>query len=262
MVKVSALKLLPKPWIARLKMKAKLPLRLKVNKKQGKLRFYRGLKKLVKWGKNPRLCLATALFSLVFLITIGPLKFLLDRDFLLQQVLTDPCCQVILYVLLFVVLTILGIPGTILVIAGGIVFGLFWGTIWSVIGATLGALGAFWTARYLLRNYTKRKFGKNKTLAKFDRAVVNKPFTFVFIIRLIPLSPFNLENYLFALTPVHWIPYILATFLGIIPGTLAYTWLGVTGDRALREGDILPFFVAIGFLIFLSVLPICLKKNI
>ena len=125
----------------------------------------------------------------------------------------------------------------------------------------MGALAAFWTARYLFRDCTESKFGKNKILAKFKQAVVRKPFSFVFVIRLIPISPFNLENYLFALTPIHWFPYTFATFLGIIPGTVAYTWLGVTGNQALQGGNLLPFFLALAFLVLLSILPIYLSKN-
>ena len=169
--------------------------------------------------------------------------------------------QIIIYLCLFIFFTIVGVPGTVLVITGGILFGLFWGTVWSVVGATLGALGAFWTSRYLFRECTENKFRKNKMLAKFQQAVIDRPFSFVFIIRLIPISPFNLENYLFALTKLNWLPYTIATFLGIIPGTLLYTWLGVTGNDALKGGDRGPFLVALGFLILLSFIPIYFNKK-
>ena len=242
-------------------MKVKLTPRFTAKIRQSKYSFSRVVIKQLKLCKRPRFWLAIALFSLALLCTIGPLKVVLDRDILITHILADPCCQAILFILLFVFLTIIGIPGTVFVIAGGIVFGLFWGTLWSVIGATLGALAAFWTARYLFRDCTESKFSKNKILAKFKQAVVRKPFSFVFVIRLIPISPFNLENYLFALTPIHWFPYTFATLLGIIPGTIAYTWLGVTGNEALRGGDLLPFFLALAFLVLLSVLPICLSKK-
>ena len=223
-------------------------------------RIQRGLKPKLQFCKNPRFLVAIALFSLSLILTVGPLKILFDRAFLLQ-VLSDPCCQAIIYIFLIILFTIVGIPGTILVITGGIVFGLFWGTIWSVLGATLGALAAFLTSRYLFRECTENRFTKNKMLAKFKQAVIDRPFAFILIIRLIPVSPFNLENYLFALTPVNWFPYTLATFLGIIPGTLLYTWLGITGRDALNGGARLPFLLALIFLLLLSIIPIYFNKK-
>lgn len=217
-------------------------------------------KQILRFCQNTRFLLAIALFSLTILLTVSPLKILFDRAFLLQ-VLSDPCCQVIIYLFLFILFTIVGIPGTFLVLTGGIIFGLFWGTIWSVVGASLGALAAFWTSRYLFRKCTENKFSNNKMLAKFQQAVIARPFSFVFIIRLIPVSPFNLENYLFALTPINWFPYTVATFFGIIPGTLLYTWLGLSGKEALTGGDRWPFLIALGFLILLSIIPLCFNKK-
>ena len=226
--------------------------------------FRREIRKSCRWLKplkSGRFWLAIALLALVLLCTVGPLKVLFDRDFLVQHLQAYQCCVIILFILLYIVLTVIGIPGTVLTIAGGVIFGLFWGTFWSVIGATLGALGAFWTARYLLRDCAKGKFGKHKALAKFNQAVLRQPIAFILAVRFAPISPFNVVNFLFGLTPIHWIPYTLATFLGIIPGTLAYTWLGLSGSEALRGGDRLPFFLALGFLALLSVLPICARKK-
>ena len=217
-------------------------------------------KQILRFCQNTRFLLAIALFSLTILLTVSPLKILFDRAFLLQ-VLSDPCCQVIIYLFLFILFTIVGIPGTFLVLTGGIIFGLFWGTIWSVVGASFGALAAFWTSRYLFRKSTENKFSNNKMLAKFQQAVIARPFSFVFIIRLIPVSPFNLENYLFALTPINWFPYTIATFFGIIPGTLLYTWLGLSGKEVLTGGDRWPFLIALGFLILLSIIPLYFNKK-
>ncbi len=222
-------------------------------------RIGRGWQQKLSFCKNPRFLVAIALFSLSLFLTVGPLKILFNRDFLLQ-ILSDPCCQVIIYLALFILFTIVGLPGTILVITGGIFFGLFWGTFWSIIGATLGALAAFWTSRYLFRSCTE-KISKNKMLAKFKQSVRDRPFNFILIIRLIPLSPFNLENYLFALTPVNWFPYTAATFLGIIPGTLLYTWLGVSGKDLLNGGDRAPFLICSICLILLSIMPLFLQKK-
>ena len=211
--------------------------------------------------KSGRFWIAIALIICLLLSVFGPLKVLFDQDFLVQQIQKYSCCAVIGFLLVYTVVTIIGVPGTILTIAGGIVFGLSWGTFWSVIGATLGAIGSFWTARYLLHDWIETKFGKHKALTKFKQAVNKKPLSFVLAVRFAPISPFNVVNFLFGLTQINWIPYSLGTFIGIIPGTLAYTWLGVSGSEALQGGDRLPFFLALGFLTLLSVLPICASKK-
>jgi uncharacterized membrane protein YdjX (TVP38/TMEM64 family) len=90
----------------------------------------------------------------------------------------------------------------------------------------------------------------------------DKPFTFVLAVRFAPISPFNVVNFVFGLTPIHWLPYTLATFFGIIPGTLAYTWLGVSGERAIQGSDRVSFFIAIALLTILSIIPICAKKRL
>ncbi|MBC6418975.1 MAG: TVP38/TMEM64 family protein [Prochloron sp. SP5CPC1] len=148
----------------------------------------------------------------------------------MEYLRANPCCVTIPFILVYAVVTVIGVPGTILTIAGGLVFGLGWGSLWSVIGATLGAMGSFWAARYLA-------------------------------VRFAPISPFNVVNFLFGLTPIHWVPYSLGTFIGIIPGTLAYTWLGTSGSEALAGGERLPFILALGFLTLLSIIPFLARKK-
>ncbi len=227
-----------------------------------KKKYNQGLNKLkTNPLRNLRLWLAIALIALLLVCTIGPLKIIFDPMFLVHYLQEHKCCIRIPFIVVYTILTVIGIPGTILTVSGGVVFGLWWGTLWSVIGATLGALGAFLTARYLLRNYIKRKFGRNKILAKCQQAVANRPFAYVFAVRFAPISPFNVVNFLFGITPIHWLPYTIATFLGIIPGTLAYTWLGTSGIEALEGGDRLPLFLALGFLTLLSLIPFITRKK-
>ncbi|NJN73608.1 MAG: TVP38/TMEM64 family protein [Limnothrix sp. RL_2_0] len=166
-----------------------------------------------------------------------------------------PCCLVLLFLGLYIVLTVVGMPGTVLTTVGGILFGLSWGTFWSVLGATLGALGAFWTARYLLKDWLCQKFRHHPALHRLDQSVSKQPLSLVLTLRFAPISPFNLLNFLFGLTPIHWFPYTLGTFIGIIPGTMIYTWLGVSGKTAFSGGDRLPLIIALGLLTTLSLLP-------
>ena len=220
--------------------------------------------KLVKIGTSKRGWLGIFLISCILAITISPLKVIFNQDFLVNyfhHLQEYSCCAAGWFIFIYTILTIIGIPGTILTIAGGIVFGLFWGTFWSVIGATLGAMGAFWTARYLLHEQIEKRFGKHSALIKFNQAVTSKPLSFVLAVRFAPISPFNVVNFLFGLTPIHWFPYSLGTFIGIIPGTLAYTWLGVSGVEALEGGDRTPFFLALGILCLLSIMPFLAQRK-
>ncbi|MGB2927070.1 MAG: TVP38/TMEM64 family protein [Limnothrix sp.] len=169
---------------------------------------------------------------------------------LLPNQLLVPC-----FLSLYIVLTVLGIPGTILTTVGGLLFGLSWGTFWSVWGATLGALGAFWTARYLLQSWLHQKFQHHPTLKRLHHSIEKNPLSLVLTLRFAPISPFNVLNFLFGLTPIHWFPYTLGTFIGIIPGTIIYTWLGISGKIALSGGDRLPLILSISALLILSLLP-------
>jgi uncharacterized membrane protein YdjX (TVP38/TMEM64 family) len=216
---------------------------------------------LSKLLNNRRFWLAIALLSAVLLCCFTPVRVLFDKMLLVQKLQHLGHWSVCLYVLIYTVATIFGVPGTILAVAAGTVFGLFWGTLWSVVGATLGAIGAFLVARYLFHNWAERKFGHHKALIKFKKAVSKKPIAFVLAVRFTPVSPFNVVNFLFGLTPIRCRDYAIGTFFGIIPGTLAYTWLGVTGEKALNEGELLPFFMALAFLALLSLLPILAKKK-
>jgi uncharacterized membrane protein YdjX (TVP38/TMEM64 family) len=82
----------------------------------------------------------------------------------------------------------------------------------------------------------------------------------VLTLRFTPISPFNLVNFLFGLTPIELKPYVTGTFFGIIPGTLAYTWLGASGARALRGDGVIQLVLALSLLAILSAMPIWAKR--
>jgi uncharacterized membrane protein YdjX (TVP38/TMEM64 family) len=139
--------------------------------------------------------------------------------------------------------------------AGGIFWGLVWGTFWSVIAATMGAIAAFGVTRYLLQNWAQKTFSHHRALRKFHRASLKNPLKFVLFVRLAPIFPFNLANFLFGLTVIQWKPYVLGTFLGIIPGTFTYTWLGISGKQAIEGSNRLSIFLALAIAVGLCLLP-------
>ncbi|MEM8502445.1 MAG: TVP38/TMEM64 family protein [Cyanobacteria bacterium P01_D01_bin.1] len=160
-----------------------------------------------------------------------------------------------------VVANAVGVPGTLLVVVGGAVYGLWWGTLWSVVGASLGAIAAFCLARYLLSDWFKQKFYHRPIFKKLDTTLCKNPIFCVLTIRFSPVSPFNVVNFAFGLTSVPIRAYALGTFVGIIPGTLAYTWLGVTGAAALDGESAAPLIICLLMLMMLSALPLLAKRK-
>jgi uncharacterized membrane protein YdjX (TVP38/TMEM64 family) len=219
------------------------------------------LRLLIKLAKNPRLWIALSLVIFILICCFTPLRVLFDQAFLIMHLEDLGDRAIALFIIIYIACTALGVPGTVLTVAGGAVFGLIWGTVWSVIGATLGAIAAFWVARFLLREWAQRRFCQHRILTHFNQTVRHKPLNCVLAVRFANIIPFNLANFLFGLTPVGIKDYTIGTFVGIIPGTLAYTWLGVSGEQALHRGNWLPFALALGLLTLMSVLPILVKRQ-
>jgi len=212
--------------------------------------------------RRKRLWLLAIAACLLVIGLNGPLKFLFDRNALVAYFNLLGHWSIGIFIGAHVLTTALGLPASVLVITGGAVFGLVWGTIWSVIGATLGAIAAFFMARHLFHDLLEQRFRRNKMLAQCNEMVCSQnALQYVLIVRFAPISPFTIMNFLFGLTAMKLKPYALGTFLGIIPGTLAYTWLGVTGIQALEGGAIAPLLISITCLILLSLTPIILNRR-
>src|SRR6266404_766170 len=132
----------------------------------------------------------------------------------------------VIFVGLYVVATVLFVPGSVLTLGAGAVFGVVLGSVCVSISATLGATAAFLVGRYLARDAIARKIEKNETFATIDRAVANEGWKIVLLTRLSPVFPFTLLNYAFGLTRVKLWHYVLASCIGMIPGTVMYVYLG------------------------------------
>jgi uncharacterized membrane protein YdjX (TVP38/TMEM64 family) len=139
----------------------------------------------------------------------------------------------VIFIALYVAAAILFVPGAILTISAGVLFGLVFGTIYVSVGATLGATAAFLIGRYLVRDWVTQKLEGNKNFAAIDRAVARSGWKIVGLTRLSPIFPFNLLNYAFGLTNVTLRDYFIASWAGMIPGIVMYVYIGtVVGDLA------------------------------
>ncbi|HJZ87253.1 MAG TPA: TVP38/TMEM64 family protein [Polyangia bacterium] len=144
----------------------------------------------------------------------------------------------LVYGLAYVVATVLALPGTILTLGAGFAYGPFYGTLLvspaSVVGATL----AFVLGRSLARGWIERRLSRYPRFAAVDRAVGVDGFKIVLLLRLSPVFPFNFLNYALGLTRVTLRDYVVASAIGMLPGTVMYVYLGslVTNAAELASG--------------------------
>ena len=128
--------------------------------------------------------------------------------------------------------TVLFIPGSVLTLGGGVIFGLWWGSVYVFVAASLGATFAFLIGRYLSRDRVVKYMEAHPKFKALDRAVSQEGLKIVFLTRLCPLFPFNLLNYALGITQVSLKDYVLGSF-GMIPATILYVYSGsLVGDMA------------------------------
>ncbi len=139
----------------------------------------------------------------------------------------------IAFIIIYNIATVLLIPGSILTLGSGVLFGLGWGTVYVIIAATLGATIAFWIGRNFVRNWVSAKIADYPKFEAIDRAVAKQGFKIVLLTRLSPLLPFNLLNYAFGVTQVSLKDYVMGS-IGMLPGTILYVYIGsLIGNIAL-----------------------------
>ena len=135
------------------------------------------------------------------------------------------------FIVIYILACVLFVPGSLLTLGAGILFGVFRGSILVSIAATLGATAAFLVARYLARDWVARKVATHPQFSAVDQAVASEGWKIVGLIRLSPIFPFSLMNYAFGLTRVSLRDYFFASWIGMLPGTVMYVYLGsLIGD--------------------------------
>lgn len=154
----------------------------------------------------------------------------------------------VVYVLGYAVCCVLIIPALALTLGAGAIFGFAAGSLVVIVGATAGATLAFVLARTVLRHRVERMTANNAKFRALDRAITREGTKILWLVRLSGFPPFTWVNYAFGLTGVTLARYVVITFLGIIPGTLAFTWAGAAGAAALtgRGNRILLLVTAVG----------------
>ncbi len=139
------------------------------------------------------------------------------------------------FIALYAVATVFFMPGTVLTLAGGALFGPVFGALINLTGATIGAALAFLVSRYVASDWVEQKAaGKMK---KILDGVEEEGWRFVAFTRLVPLFPFNLLNYVLGLTKIPFLHYVVATWIFMLPACFAYTYLGYAGGEALKGSE-------------------------
>jgi uncharacterized membrane protein YdjX (TVP38/TMEM64 family) len=166
-----------------------------------------------------------------------------------------------LFILIYVLQTSFSLPGaTIMTLAGGFLFGSLWGPLYVNIGATTGATLAFLAARYLFHQWVERKFGDR--LGPIQDGFAKNAFSYLLTLRLIPFFPFFLVNLLSGLTRVKVSTYVVATAVGIIPGSVVYAFAGrqLGTINALSELVSPRLLLAFSLLGLLMLIPVIYRR--
>ena len=137
----------------------------------------------------------------------------------------------LLYAAVYVGAVLLFVPGIVLTLGAGFLFGLAWGIAVVSVASTIAAAFAFLISRYVARDAVRKLAEKNPRFEAIDRAIGKEGWKVVALLRLSPLVPFSLSNYLYGLTSVRFVPYLVTSWVAMMPATVFYVYLGVAGRK-------------------------------
>lgn len=212
-----------------------------------------------------KLVLAATIVVCIALFFFLPLNEYLSLEYLQQQrraivdlYLAHPVLFITTYIAVYVVLTGLSIPSaTLLTLIGGAVFGLKTGTIVIMSASTLGAVCAFILARYVLRDYVQEKF--SNYLHQINRGITEEGAFYLFGLRVAPVVPYFVVNFVMALTPIRLWTYYWVTQIGMLPGTILYVNSGKELGQLQSLSGILSWSLIVS-LVALGLFPLVAKK--
>ena len=216
----------------------------------------------VKLSKTQLLIAIALAIALFFLLgwdgyfTLANLQ--VQRSAIISYYDSQPILAVLIYGLIYVIITGLSLPGaTILTLAGGALFGLFWGTVIVSFASSIGATVAFLAARYLFRDSVERQFGD--TLKKINDGIAKDGAYYLFTLRLVPLIPFFGINLIMGLTSMKTSTYYWVSQVGMLAGTLVYVNAGTRLAEIKSLSDISSPLLIFSFLL-LGIFPLAAKK--
>ena len=168
----------------------------------------------------------------------------------------------LVYIGLYLVSTVFFLPGTPVTVLSGFVFGPLWGVLYASIASIISVSAAFLIARYVARDLVENWVKGNAQFQRIDKQVEEQGWRIVMLTRLVPIFPFNLQNYAYGLTSIRFTTYVLVSAIFMLPGTAVLVQLG--GAFVSGEGNIWKTLLYLGaagvLLLLLSLLPKFLQK--
>lgn len=204
-------------------------------------------KRIIKW--------LLAALAIGFVIWLSRSVFNVNAEDLRSWILSFGLWAPLVYIIAYTIRPLIFFPASVLSIAGGLAFGAWMGTLYTIIGATLGAALSFYVAKTLGKSLVKKQWTGNA--AKIQKQMEQNGFLYVLLFRFIPVINFDLISYLAAISKVRFVSFVTATFIGIIPGTFAYNFLG----SSFVSGNPKIIAAAIAVFIILTVVPILIRNR-
>jgi uncharacterized membrane protein YdjX (TVP38/TMEM64 family) len=194
------------------------------------------------------------------MVLIWSLRDMLDSQVLEARISEFGMWAPIVFIVAYTIAVPLCLPGSLLTLLAGALFGPVFGGVYALLGATMGATLAFLVARYIAGDLATSKFGGK--LGHIKEGVDAEGWWFVAFVRLVPLFPFNILNYLLGLTAIPLKHYVLASIICMAPGTWAYAYVGYAGREAATGGSdlVLKVVTAVSMLAGVALIPVIIKR--
>ncbi|MBM7556410.1 TVP38/TMEM64 family protein [Halanaerobacter jeridensis] len=205
-----------------------------------------------------------AIIVAVFFVVkqMGYMKYLKDPQMLKQAIDGLGFWGPVVFIGLWIASAVFLLPGGALGLVGGVLFGPWLGTTYTIFGATLGAVAAFLAGKYVARDMVKSMVENNPKLQKIDKGVEEEGWRFLMLTRLVPVFPYNVQNYVYALTAVDLLTYTWTTFVFMLPGSLAFSFAGGAVTSGGSPVKIIAYLAVAGLVLFgISLIPKWLKKK-
>lgn len=175
--------------------------------------------------KKMILFILLVLFVIFFAYQFGLVDFLTDIAGLRAYLEKLGWWGYLLFILLSIIVAVFLLPGQFLAIVGGLAYGGFIGGLLTIIGASLGSSISFIIGKYVARDYILERFGNDPTFQKIEKGVRENGISFLIFTRLVPIFPFAIQSYAYAMTPMSAKKFSLISFLTMMPASFVYAFM-------------------------------------
>ena len=213
------------------------------------------------WGKI--LAFVAVIAVVIFLVNhFGYMEYFKDPQELKKAIDSLGFWGPVVFIGLWIASAVFLLPGGALGLVGGVLFGPWLGTLYTIFGATIGAVAAFLAGKYVARDMVKGMVENNPKLQKIDKGVEEEGWRFLMLTRLVPVFPYNVQNYVYSLTATDLLTYTWTTFVFMLPGCLAFSFAGGAVTSGGSPVKIIAYLAVAGLVLFgISLIPKWLKKK-